>query len=155
MNYTALDIAKWFINATDRQSGDSITHLKVQKLLYYAQGWAMVHLDKPLFDEDLQAWAHGPVAVSVYHQFKDSGFRDLDQQKITRKISSDVQSLLVAINDQYGKYTAKYLEKLTHNETPWKASRGGLLPLEKSSDIIPKEEIKKYFDKELKSQSAA
>ena len=64
--YSPLDIAKWFINATDRDSGDAITHLKVQKLVYYAQGWAMAYLGSPLFEEDIQAWAHGPVVPSVW-----------------------------------------------------------------------------------------
>lgn len=65
--YTASQIAKWLLSAIDRDSGDSITPLKLQKLIYYAQAWSLALPERayPLFDEDMQAWAHGPVVESV------------------------------------------------------------------------------------------
>ena len=53
---TALQIADWFAGAIDREAGDSITHLKLQKLVYYAQAWFLALNDKPLFEEEMQAW---------------------------------------------------------------------------------------------------
>jgi uncharacterized phage-associated protein len=47
--------------------------MKLQKLLYYAQGFAMVILGKPLFDEDFEAWDYGPVLRAVYDKFKGYG----------------------------------------------------------------------------------
>ena len=44
-----------------RERGDILTNLKLQKLLYYAQAWYLVLLNKPLFAEDFQAWAHGHI----------------------------------------------------------------------------------------------
>lgn len=70
--HTANDVAKWFLSRVDRDSGDSITHLKLQKLVYYAQAWNLAHFGEPLFDEELKAWTHGPVAPSVWHEYKDS-----------------------------------------------------------------------------------
>jgi len=35
------DVANWFTCSLDREAGDSITHLKLQKLLYYAQAWSL------------------------------------------------------------------------------------------------------------------
>ena len=34
---------------------------KLQKLCYYSQAWSLVWDEEPLFSEDIQAWAHGPV----------------------------------------------------------------------------------------------
>jgi uncharacterized phage-associated protein len=145
LGYKALDIAKWFINATDRESGDAITHLKVQKLLYYTQGWAMAFFEKPLFEEDFQAWAHGPVAPSVWSHFRDAGYSALPEQKITRRFPRNITELLEAVNDKYGIYTAKRLERMTHSETPWKNARHDLPPEARCTNIILKDDMLEHF----------
>ncbi|HEU0080276.1 MAG TPA: type II toxin-antitoxin system antitoxin SocA domain-containing protein, partial [Longimicrobiaceae bacterium] len=68
--HSALDVAAWFLNEVDRKSGDSITNLKLQKLVYYAQAWAVTLLGRPLFEEKVEAWAHGPVGDVVYQAYK-------------------------------------------------------------------------------------
>ena len=61
-----LDMAKWFINRVDRESGESITNLKLQKLLYFAQSYYLANYNKQFFNEEMQAWAHGPVVRECY-----------------------------------------------------------------------------------------
>ena len=51
------------------------------------------------------------------------------------------------IIDSFGMYSGKTLEKITHNEDPWKQARDGYLPMEPSNVVIEKQEIKKYFDR--------
>lgn len=146
LGYSALDIAKWFINAADREAGDAITHLKVQKLVYYAQGWAMVYLGKPLFDEDMQAWAHGPVVPSVWNHFRDQGYQALPVQKITKRVGDDVAQLLASVNERYGIYSAKKLEHMTHSEPPWKNARKGLPAEARCTETISKDDIRAFFE---------
>jgi uncharacterized phage-associated protein len=143
--YTALDIAKWFINATDRESGDDVTHLKVQKLIYYAQGWALALIGEPLFKEDLQAWAHGPVAPSVWDEYREYGYAPLPQSKSKKKIDGQTTRLLESVNENYGIYTAKKLEKMTHKEAPWLEARGDNPPEARSNASISKKTMKKFF----------
>ena len=143
--FRASDVAKWFINSTDRESGDDITHLKLQKLLYYAQGWSLAHFACPLFDEDLQAWAHGPVAVSVWDQFKAYGWESIPPQKVARKFSGDPLRLLQGVNEKYGIYSAKELERRTHRETPWQRARGNLPPEARCANIIRKADMLSFF----------
>ncbi len=38
-----------------------ITHLKLQKIIYYIQAWSLVYHDNELFNESPQAWVNGPV----------------------------------------------------------------------------------------------
>ncbi|MEE7488418.1 Panacea domain-containing protein [Methylobacterium oryzae] len=140
-----VDIAKWFINTTDRASGDAITHLKVQKLIYYAQAWSIAHYDKPLFDEDLEAWAHGPVAVSVWDQFKDYGYDAIPEQKLKSKFESKANAILRAVQDKYGIYTAKKLESMTHKEPPWLEARGDLPELARCNNKITKTAMRDFF----------
>ena len=71
----ALDIAKWFLFYNNRvimtdSDADYISNLKLQKLLYYAQGSFLAIKDIPLFDDNLLAWVHGPVVNEVYQEYK-------------------------------------------------------------------------------------
>lgn len=71
--YSALTIAKWFSAWAEEVEQAHLTNLKLQKLLYYAQGHHLAWAGAPLFREDLQAWSHGPVVPEVYRAFKDFG----------------------------------------------------------------------------------
>ena len=42
--------------------------MKLQKLCYYSQAWALVWDDAPLFNEDFQAWANGPVCPELFYK---------------------------------------------------------------------------------------
>jgi uncharacterized phage-associated protein len=144
--FRPVEIARWFINATDRESGDDITHLKVQKLLYYAQGWHLAHFDEPLFNEEMEAWAHGPVEVSVWESFRGYGFNSIPEQENARRFDDRTRRLLVSVDRKYGIYTAKRLERMTHQEPPWLRARGDLPPDERCNEIVSKSEMKRYFN---------
>ncbi|WP_110558686.1 Panacea domain-containing protein [Helicobacter cinaedi] len=47
-----------------------LSKLKFQKLLYYAQGYYTALFNKPLFEENIEAWEHGPVVREVYDALK-------------------------------------------------------------------------------------
>ncbi len=53
-----------------KEKGIPITNLKLQKLVYFAQGWALARLDHPLFAEEIQAWTYGPVIPELYAEAK-------------------------------------------------------------------------------------
>ena len=59
-----LDVARTFLYM------DSMSHKKLQKLCYYAQAWYVTIKNKPLFEDDIEAWVHGPVVPSLYSQYK-------------------------------------------------------------------------------------
>ena len=66
-------VARWFVNHADRASGEAITQLKLQKLVYYADAWFLANFDEPLIKEDFEAWAHGPVVpAEVVAKFRIS-----------------------------------------------------------------------------------
>jgi uncharacterized phage-associated protein len=125
--YHANDIAAWFLRRIDRGAGDSMTHLKLQKLVYYAQSWSLALLDRPLFDEDVQAWRHGPVARSVYDRYNRYGWNAIPTPTWEPEIDAVTQSLLEDIHRIYGGRLASELEKLSHDEQPWKTA-GGISP---------------------------
>lgn len=149
---TALDVATWFLGNIDRSAGDSITHLKLQKLVYYAQAWSLAFLDKPMFDEDIQAWAHGPVAPSVYRAFAGEGWNALDvpDRSLEGCFDEDQGALLMEVADVYGNLSAKQLENVTHAESPWRDARGNIPDEAPSKAVLLKERMKEYYQGRMK-----
>ena len=135
-----LDIAtRYFINELKPDT------LKLQKLLYFAQGVSFCMHDKELFKEEFEAWVHGPVIPVIYHKYKKYQYNPID---ITYKCDfkcENQKEVLEYVKNTYGKYDAKYLEDLTHTQDPWLYARRGLDPDERHEKIIPKNIIAEYF----------
>ncbi|MHB8068161.1 MAG: Panacea domain-containing protein [Desulfobaccales bacterium] len=145
--YNPNQIADWFLCTIDRDAGDSLTHLKLQKLIYYAQAWNLALFDEPLFVESIQAWTHGPVAYSVFQRFRDSGWEALPIPETCPEFDPQTTELLNDILSIYGQLDAKHLERLTHREAPWKEARGDLPPEVYSNNIISKDSMKLFYRK--------
>lgn len=130
--------------------GKEITPLALQKILYYAQGFYKAFFGSFLFEDDCQAWVHGPVYVNIYEKYRDfkssNIFIDIDYD-IEDIIADEKREILDAVIKYFGYYNGKALEKMSHYETPWINARKGLLPTENSNNIINKEDIKEYFEK--------
>ncbi|NWB96077.1 SocA family protein [Pseudomonas gingeri] len=144
--HKAMDIANWFV-AKCAGSGDLITNLKVQKLLYYAEAWTQTLIDKELFPEQIQAWAHGPVVPEVFQEFKKYGWSPLptpEDQKIPI-VSAEAEDILIRVFEAYADLPAKTLESMTHKDVPWMNARGSLSPEERCEVVMPKSEICEFF----------
>lgn len=145
MPYSSLDIAKWFINAIDRESGESISHLKIQKLLYYAAAWSRLLTGKDLFNERIEAWAHGPVVPEVFKALKQYGWEAIPPQALDTEFDQDTTTVLKQVLDVYGEFSAKTLERMTHADRPWIEARGDLAPETRCENEISKDSIAEFF----------
>ena len=137
---TAKDIARYFLSLADPDVGDSISNLKLQKLVYYAQGFHLALFGTPLFAETVAAWDHGPVVPGLYRAYKEHGAEsipaptDMDFDKYdpqTRELLNEVYSV-------YGQYAAWKLRNMTHEEPPWKTAY-------ESGEFISQDSMKEYF----------
>ena len=137
--YSANLIAKWIINKIHPEP------LKLQKLLYLAQGYSYAFYDRPLFKEDIEGWVHGPVVANVYKLYRNYEYNPIDISFENVKLDKDAEDVLNYVINKYSKYDSKYLEELTHNQEPWILSREGLDPDERSDKTIDKEIISNYF----------
>ena len=136
--YNALDIAYWFIaqndlrqheNNLNEDAYEGLTNMKVQKLLYFAQGIYFTFKNKKLFNDKIMAWDHGPVVKKVYEQFKtygkeyiilnnDSKFDSKILEKI--ELDSETREILIDVFDCLNKYTAWQLRNISHDKNgPW------------------------------------
>jgi uncharacterized phage-associated protein len=152
MTYRAIDVANWFISQFDKEAGDVITHLKIQKLLYFSEAWCQVLLERELFSENMEAWAHGPVVRDVFNQFSGSSWGPLSATSEVIEFDEDVRGVLSQVLDAYGNVAAKTLEHLTHQDKPWKDARGTLSPEARCSNVIDKASIKDYFNEKYSDE---
>lgn len=142
----AIDVANFFIYLMPNEENE-LTNLKLNKLLFYAQGYCLQRFAKPLFSDEIQAWQYGPVISSVYHNYKDYGrmpVTDLPHDFDTNKFSEDEKELLVDVAREYGQYTGEALKNKTHKEgSPWHQ----VYDPYKRNIKITNDLIQEYFDK--------
>lgn len=141
---TANKVADFFLDLYHRH-GDLLTNLKLQKLLYYAQGWHLALYEKPLFGEKIQAWVHGPVVYSVYSRFKQFGSNPISYQPTQTDLPHKVPEFLTEIMNVFGKYHAFQLQRMTHSEPPWIKARGDTAIDESSFATIKQKDMQDYF----------
>jgi uncharacterized phage-associated protein len=122
--YDATTIAKWFIAWADEAEGASVSNLKLQKILYYAQGHHLALRGEPLFTDEIQAWSHGPVVPTVYRKFKKFGAGEIelgdDDDFTWAEVDEDTAHFLMKVWNTYGGFAAWKLRNMTHDEDPWK-----------------------------------
>ena len=139
---TCHDVAKYFLSLVDEDAGDSISNLKLQKLVYYAQGYCLAIHDRPLFVEPIEAWEHGPVVPELYRSFKQHGAQPLPVQKVTiAKFLPEEIKLLDEIWEMFGQFSATKLRNMTHHEDPYKKTPKG--------QVISRDLMKVYFKTQL------
>lgn len=122
MAYKALDIAKKLIfkaQNDEPNGGERLTNLKLQKLLYYQQGFHLAFFGTPLFAEDVEAWMYGPVVPAVYDEYSAYGSSALPEVKEPVSLSEDEEELFNEVYDAYREFSAIGLMNRTHSERPW------------------------------------
>lgn len=156
---SALDVAKHLIRVGyDPDHPEESVHicpLRLQKLLYYCQGWSLALLGRKLFDEPIQAWVEGPVVRSVYDRFKGSR-SPIEPSTIGEPegmLSQTEAALVEMVWKEYGSYTPRELVAKSHNEPAWSEARGNLLPSQRSTARLSDETMTFFFTKMARSRS--
>jgi len=122
------DVANYILEISREEAEDGeyelISHMKLQKLVYFCQGFSLALFDRPLFPEPIEAWTHGPVCPKLYHVLKDYGSLPITSSIDPDKIMLDENEKLLVkmVYDVYGQYSAARLRKITHEKGPWKNS---------------------------------
>ncbi len=121
------DVAQYFLAKTDEEAGDAITNLKLQKLVYYAQGVALVLLDRPLFPERVVAWTLGPAIPDLYDEYKGHGASAIPvpAELDFSKYAVEERELLDEVYEIYGQFAAWKLRHMAYQESPWQETPAG------------------------------
>ena len=150
--YDAVNIAYYMLKVAEGNS-QTMTNLKLQKLVYIAHGYMLAMKDRRLINEAPQAWKYGPVIHSVYKRFRAYEDRKIDCEipDVSNLIDGDAKFVIEGVMRLYGNDTAIQLVNLTHEpETPWDEvwnKQGGSDQLfAEISDGIIKKHFKKAID---------
>jgi len=131
-------------------TGNEITPLALQKILYYAQGFYECFFGKFLFKDDCEAWIHGPVYPKIYNKYRFFKYENIPtciDYDVSDILNDEKKDFLDVIIKCFGYYNGKALEKMSHYETPWLNARKGIAVNENSNNIIKKSDITEYFHK--------
>jgi uncharacterized phage-associated protein len=135
------DVAKYIL-----EKRGTMSTMKLQKLCYYAQAWALVWDDEPLFDEEFEAWANGPVCRELF--LKTQGRYSVSAEDETGgngDLTEDEKDTIDKVLEHYGEHNAQWLSQLTHMEEPWNNARIGVPAGVDCNRIITKESMALYY----------
>lgn len=144
MVYDVQDIANKLLAMADDGTEELMTNMKLQKLLYYQQGYHLAYFDTPLFEDEIEAWKYGPVVPSVYEHYRAYGSQGIQPERKPVKLEREEEALFNEVYRNYGIYSAYGLMTLSHSEKPWKDTPTGV------GNIISKSAMKMFFKKKLK-----
>jgi len=139
---TIYDVAAYIVESVGEMSA-----MKLQKLMFYSQAWNLVWEEEPLFSDDFEAWANGPVLPTLYDRHRG-------MFKVEKSLFKDGSSLNLSIEQKenidkvlsfYGEKTAQWLSNLTHQEDPWLNARGDSPVGTSSNAAIPQSAIHEYY----------
>lgn len=135
------DTAKYIL-----EKSGSMSTMKLQKLCYYSQAWALVWDDVPLFNEDFQAWANGPVCPELFHKTQGNySVSACDETGGIGDLSENQKDTIEKVLEHYGSHDAQWLSQLTHMEDPWIEARRGIPSGTGCNNVITKESMALYY----------
>lgn len=134
----AIYLSKYVISLFEDRDAP-ITNLKLQKVLYYIQGYFYRHFGKAAFSDEIYNWQYGPVVPVVYYEYNDNGSAPLKSREFLGDctIADCEKKLIESIVDRCSSISTSRLVSMTHSENPWKTSGSG--------NVIGKSSIEMYF----------
>ena len=116
-------IANFFVRQHCKKG---LTLMQVLKLSYIAHGFKLGLGYGPMANEYVEAWQHGPVFPSIYHEFKyqikvrELGTEVNQYTPVESNFSDKDKKTLELVDYVYGSLDGWRLSKLTHEKnTPW------------------------------------
>ena len=137
---SVFDVAKYIL-----ENQGSMTAMKLQKLVYYSQAWSLVWDEEPLFPQQIQAWASGPVVPELYNVHR--GQFEIDSLSVGNRsrLKKYQRETIDAVLDHYGHKGAQWLSDLSHLEKAWKEARRGKKPGENCTREITHAAMAEYY----------
>ena len=119
-----------------------ISNLKLQKILYYIQGYAIKETHEPAFDAEIHNWQYGPVVEEVYFEYnqfrgEDIVLKDYDRRDGFFKRKNAINDIVLKVLNNCKNKSAFELVEMTHKEDPWKNTR--------QNEVIKLDIISEYF----------
>ena len=140
---TVHDVADYLLWLADRDRL-GVDHLKLQKLVYYAQGFHLGSTGEPLFEDDLRAWMYGPVCAALWDRYRyRRDYLEPPEAPNEAAFSDRQQEILTLVHQRFRELSGIELFHRTHEEDPWieadQRARAG------ESDVISLDAMREFF----------
>lgn len=132
-----------------------MSHLKLQKLLYYCDAYCLAFFGVELISDKFEAWVHGPVCKKVYDELKGasilytdvvySPIPGINEDIYFNGLPTEVQGLLNDVLGNLSTWTGYQLEIATHREFPWIEARNGIDEAAACHNEISKETTRNFY----------
>lgn len=126
MDISASDLARHILalakrDADARGETSDITPMKLQKLLYYCQGYHLALTGRPLFPETIEAWDHGPVVRSVHREYSRYSKQSIPfvRAELCKELDASSSNIIEMAWRDKSAWSAKKLSDMTHCEPAW------------------------------------
>lgn len=137
----AIQISNYLISLTQNNPEENLTNMKLQKILYYLQGYHFAIFNEELFEEEIEAWKYGPVVSQVYNSYKIYGNNSIPvpENKDSFDSLTDLKkNFIIKVYGYFRQFDPIKLMELTHGESPWLDAFG-------QSTVIDREKLSDYF----------
>lgn len=162
MKYAPRHIANALLWKAKRE-GASLTHMKLQKLVFFVHAWGLALKNRPVASEGFEAWNYGPVVNSLYHELKNFGSKPVTSYlvevdpasgatsaRVPSQKDSEFWDLIDQVWDRYGHMSAAQLSTLSHEPGgPWARTRALMEEDGAVFDEIPDESIRNFYAAKL------
>jgi uncharacterized phage-associated protein len=147
--------ADYLLRVAHARSVPNLTPMKIQKLLYFAEGVYLAGCDdKELLEEKFQAWEFGPVLPSIYRRFKSFGRDSVPVEHpfavpstLVDDLDGSIKKAIDSVVEAFGSLAAAKLSNMSHAVNgPWAKT----FDAQKVGLEIDKGEMRIYFRKLLK-----
>jgi len=140
---TCHDVAKYIL-----EKKGPMPAMKLQKLVYYCQAWSLVWDGVALFNEEIEAWANGPVVRALYDLHRGMFIIKSLPKAASSKLTPLQKETIDSVLNTYGDKTPQWLSDLTHMEDPWLNTRrnANLTDGERGNAVISHAEMYNYYD---------
>ncbi len=144
---SVFDVAKYILDKYGAMSA-----MKLQKLIFYSQAMSLVWDDVPLFEEEFEAWAKGPVCRELFQAHKGKFMLNNSEflkpyKPDTSNLTQEQRETINAVVNSLIDFPPYRLSDMVHQEKPWLDARKNCPAGARCSNIIPKTSMIEYYAK--------
>jgi uncharacterized phage-associated protein len=127
-------------------SGEGLTYIRLQRLVYLFHAWSLARLGAPVFSETYSAWSHGPSLDSLWKKYESFGriYDLIPPEKEETGLPEEIDDLVLQIWEHYRHLDDEELERMTKDE-PWARVRAAMGESDASDAPIDNEDIMQHY----------
>lgn len=139
--YEVYEICDYILEYVSKKHG-TINVFKLNNLLYIMQASYLHYYNKPLFNEDFEAWTSGPILPSVWKKYKKFGGCSIISGDFQYNIKEEVMTFLNDIIEMFGECDESNLNDMLISQKAYKDAFELRIPNCNIMPIIEKDVIK-------------